>query len=243
MRQTSFHRTSRVNSFQNIAFAITILVAPITYCLGGLLDRVVHVTNGVANIAANTFANPYTNALHLASFVLGSFVLPLSIIGIARLLMPRSPWLATIGGALGLLGWLPFSALTAQEDLTLQMARLGGDTQLLGELWERFNADATMTLFLVVYIAAHLAAYVVLAIGLYRARLTPAWAAWTLGLSTPLVLAFFATRQRSDMLGFAFEVMFMLAFVLGSLPVAHVALTNGSQTVAKPIGAGLEPAA
>jgi hypothetical protein len=119
------------------------------------------------------------------------------------------------------------------------MARLGGDTQLLGALWERFNADATMTVFLVVYIAAHLAAYVVLAIGLHRARLIPAWAAWTLGSSTPLMLAFFATRQRNEMLGFAFEVMFMLAFVVGSLRVGYAALTSGSRTVA---GTGLEPA-
>jgi hypothetical protein len=125
MNQSLSQSRSRVDSLQNIAFALTILLAPVTYCLGGLLDPVIHVTDGAANVAANAAANPFTNGLHLASFVVGSFVLPISIIGIARLVMPRSPWLAFIGGALGLLGWLPMSALTAQEDLTLQMARLG----------------------------------------------------------------------------------------------------------------------
>jgi hypothetical protein len=229
MNQMLAQPRSQADVFQDIAFALAILVAPITYCLGGVLDPIVHVVDGTSNIAAYASANPYTNGLHLASFVLGSFVLPISIIGIARLLMPRSPWFATIGGGLGLLGWLPFSALTAQEDLTLQMARLGGDTQLLGALWERFNADATMTLFLVVYIAAHLAAYVVLAIGLYRARLIPAWAAWTLGSSTPLVLAFFATRQRSEVLGLAFELAFMATFIIGSVPVGRAALHKGAE--------------
>jgi hypothetical protein len=228
MNQSLSQSRSRVDSLQNIAFALTILLAPATYCLGGLLDPVIHVTDGAANVVANAAANPFTNGLHLASFVVGSFVLPISIIGIARLVMPRSPWLAFIGGALGLLGWLPMSALTAQEDLTLQMARLGGDTQLLGALWERFNADATMTVFLVVYIAAHLAAYVVLAVGLYRARVIPAWAAWTLAASTPLMLAFFATRQRNEGLGFAFEVLFMLAFLVGSVPVALAGLSSRS---------------
>ncbi|MBV9599492.1 MAG: hypothetical protein JOZ87_21885 [Chloroflexi bacterium] len=210
---------------------MTILIAPITYSVSvGVLDPVVHVTDGVANIAANASAGQLTNGLHLASLVLGSFVLPISIIGIARLVMQRSPWLATIGGGLGLLGWLPFSALVAQEDLTLQMARLGGGTDLLGALWGRFNNDATMTVFLVVYIVGHLAAYVVLAIGLWRARVIGAWAAWTLGSTTPLMLAFFATRQRSETLGLVFEIAFMLALVIGSVPVAYVALTESSET-------------
>jgi hypothetical protein len=144
--------------FRNVGLAMAILIAPITYCLGGILDPVIHVTHGAANIAANASANQFTNSVHLASFVLGSFVLPISIIGIAGLVMRHSPWLATIGGGLGLLGWLPMSALTAQEDLTLQMAGLGGGTELLGSLWERFNNDATMTVLLVVYIVGHLAA-------------------------------------------------------------------------------------
>jgi hypothetical protein len=243
MSQSLSHARSQVNSIQNIAFALTILLAPVTYCLGGLLDPVIHVTNGAANIAANAAANPFTNSLHLASFVVGSFVLPISIIGIARLVMPRSPWLALIGGTLGLVGWLPMAALTAQEDLTLQMARLGGDTQLLGALWEQFNADATMTVFLVVYIAAHLAAYVVLSVGLYRARVIPAWAAWILASSTPLMLVFFATRQRNEALGFAFEILFMLAFLVGSVPVALAGLPSRSRLVAPSHGMSYEAVA
>jgi hypothetical protein len=240
MNQSLSQSRSRVDSIQNIAFAATILLAPVTYCLGGVLDPVIHVTNGAANVAANAAANPFTNGLHLASFVIGSFVLPISIIGIARLIMPRAPRLAFIGGALGLLGWLPMAALTAQEDLTLQMTRLGGDTQLLGALWEQFNADATMTVFLVVYIAAHLAAYVVLALGLYRARVIPAWAAWILASSTPLMLVFFATRQRNETLGFVFEILFMLAFLVGSVPVALAALPSGSKVVAHSRGMSYE---
>jgi hypothetical protein len=97
-------------------------------------------------------------------------------------------------------------------------------------LWEHFNNDATMMVFLVVYIVGHLAAYVVLAIGLWRARVIHAWVAWILGSTTPLMLAFFATRQRSETLGFALEIAFMLAFVIGSAPVAYAALTNASET-------------
>src|SRR5436190_356768 len=65
-----------------------------------------------------------------------------------------------------------------------------------------------MTFYLVVYIAGHLAAYVVVAIALRRARVTPAWAAWTLAASTPLTFAFYATRQRNEILGLVMELHF-----------------------------------
>jgi hypothetical protein len=104
----------------------------------GSWTPVIHITNGAANISANAAANPLTNGLHLAAFVLATFMLPVSVIGTARLAISRSPWLATIGGALGLVGWLPFSALTAQEDLTLQMMQIGPN-DLVGTLWERFQ--------------------------------------------------------------------------------------------------------
>lgn len=237
MLQERSHAASQGIVFRNIGLAVTILLGPIAYCLGGILDPVIHVTDGAANIAANVSANQFTNGVHLASFVLGSFLLPISIIGIAGLVMQRSPWLATIGGGFGVLGWLPMSALTAQEDLTLQMARVGSSTELLGGLWERFNNDITMTVFLVVYIVGHLAAYVVLAIGLWRARAVPAWTAWLLASTTPLMLAFFATRQRSETLGFVFEIAFMLAFVISSVPVAYAALTHASAMVEKPTNA------
>jgi hypothetical protein len=185
----------------------------------------VHVTNGAANIAAFATANPVTNGLHLGGFVLASFLLPVSIVGMARLAMQRSPWLAVSGAVLGLIGWLPFSALTAQEDLTLQMARLGGG-DLLATLWEQFNNDPIMTFYLVVYIAGHLAAYVVLAIALRRARVIAGWAAWTLAASTPLTLAFFATRQRNEMVGLVMELLFCATFVIGSVPVAYAALKH-----------------
>lgn len=211
--------TSAAITFQNLSFAAAILIAPIAFTVGGFLDPVVHVTNGAANVAANATSNPFTNGLHLSAFVLDSFLLPISVIGMARLAIAGSPWLATLGGALGLVGWLPFAALTAQEDLTVQMARLGPN-DLLGTLWERFNNDPTMTFFLVIYIVGHLLAYVVLAIALRRAGVIAAWAAWTLAASTPLTLAFFATRRRSEAIGVIMEVLFCAAFIAGSVPVA-----------------------
>jgi hypothetical protein len=172
------------------------------------------IGNGAANIAANAAANPLTNQLHVATYVLETFLLPLSVLGLARLAIRRSPWLATIGGGLGLFGWLPWSALTAQEDLTYQMAQMGNSLQFVA-LWNRFTTDGTMMFFLLVYVICHLVAYVVLALALHHAGLVPIWAAWALALTSPLTVASFATRQH------ALLYLVLALWIAGSVPAAY----------------------
>lgn len=220
---------SRAIVAQDLGFALAIALAPIAFAVGAFFEPSQHITSGAAAIAVNAAADPVTNNLHIAGFVLAAFLLPISVVGMARLALPASPWLATVGGTIGLLGWLPFAALAAQDDLTLQMARLGpGDR--LGPLWERFNDDATMTLFLVVYIVGHLLAYVLLPIALRRARVIPAWSAWLLVSTTPLTLAFFATRLRFELVGWTLLVLLLAAFVVGSLPVAWATVRQHAST-------------
>jgi hypothetical protein len=172
------------------------------------------IGNGAANIAANAAANPLTNQLHVATYVLETFLLPLSVLGLAGLAIRRSPWLATIGGGLGLFGWLPWSALTAQDDLTYQLAQMGNSLQFVA-LWNRFTTDGTMMFFLLVYVICHVAAYVVLAFALHRAGLVPTWAAWALGLTSPLTVASFATRQH------ALLYLVLALWIAGSVPAAY----------------------
>ncbi len=95
-----------------VVLAVAIVGGPLAYLLGGLLAPAIH-DSGQASIAANAAANPTSNALHLAAFVLASYLLPIGAIGLAGLAYPRAPWLATIGGLLAVVGCLPHSALTA----------------------------------------------------------------------------------------------------------------------------------
>ena len=87
--------------------------------------------------------------------------------GPAHLAYPRAPWLATIGALLAVVGWLPFSALAALDDLTSIMAQLPNSGSY-AELWDRFSTDAVMGTYLIVYIVGHLVAYVLLGIALRR---------------------------------------------------------------------------
>jgi hypothetical protein len=198
-------------------FAASILLAPLVLVPGTIFNPAIGgIANGAANIAANGVANPLTNQLHVATYVLETFLLPLSALGLAGLAIHRSPWLATVGGGLGLFGWLPWSALTAQDDLTYQMAQMGNSSQFVA-LWNRFTTDGTMTFFLLVYVICHLAAYVVLALALHRAGVIPTWAAWALALTSPLTVASFATRQH------ALLYLVLALWIAGSVPAAYAA--------------------
>lgn len=198
-----------------VVLAVAIVGGPLAVVVGGLLAPALHDT-GQASLAANAAANPTANAVHLAAFVLASYLLPIGAIGLAYLAYPRTPWLATAGGLLALVGWLPFSALAALDDLTSIMTQLPGSGSY-AQLLDRFSTDAVMNGYLIVYIVGHLVAYVLLGIALHRAQAIPRWAAWAIIASSPLTLAAFALPGSPRAIG-AVALGLLLA---GSLPAAR----------------------
>jgi hypothetical protein len=209
-------------AFRWRVYAVATLLAPVLLVPGALFNPAVGgIGAGAANIAANGTADQFTNQIHIAIYVLETFLLPLGIFGFATLALPRSPWLATIGGGLGLFGWLPWSALAAQDDLTFRMAQLGGTPEFV-TLWNRFTTDWAMGTLTLVYVIGHLVAFVVFAIALRRAEAIPSWAAWALALTSPVtVIAFPSHEQR---LLYAVAAL----WTAGALPVAR-ALWNGPE--------------
>jgi hypothetical protein len=200
------------------ALAAGILGGPLAFDLGGILSPSIHDTGG-ASIAANAAANPAGNAIHLAAFAVASFLLPIGAIGLGWLAYRGAPRLASIGGLLAVLGWLPFSALAAQDDLTRVMATVPDSGSYAG-LLDRFGTDPMMSGYLLVYIVGHLVAYVLLGVALRRARVIPRWAAWAMVSSSPLTIAAFVLPGRPIAVGYAALTL----LVIGSLPAARAAL-------------------
>jgi hypothetical protein len=207
---------ARPARLRKVVFAAAILLAPLVLIPGTIFNPAIGgIGAGAANLAANAGANPLTNQLHVYAYVLDSFLLSISVVGLASLAMRRSPWLGTIGGGLGLIGWLPFSALAAQDDLTFRMAEMKGGSQFVA-LWDRFTTDGTMMAFLLIYIVCHLVAYVILPIALRRGRFIPLWAAWALALTSPVTIAAFASRQTAIV-----GLLICALLLAGSIPAAH----------------------
>ena len=206
----------RPRALRHSVYATAMLLAPIFLLLGTLLNPAVGgIAAGAANIAANATADPTTNQLHLAFYAVETFLLPVSVLALAGLVLDRSPWLATIGGGLGLVGWLPWAALVAQDDLTFQMAQTGGSPQFV-DLWNRFTTDATMGPLTLIYVICHLIAYVLLGIALGRTGVIPTWAAWALALTSPITVIAFPTHVH--------ELLYVVAVLMlvGSIPAAQV---------------------
>jgi hypothetical protein len=206
--------TGAARSFRHAVYAVAIVLAPILLIPGTYLNPAVGgIGAGAANIAANAAADPGQNQIHLLIYELETFLLPVSVLGLAGLALERSPWLASIGGGLGLIGWLPWSALAAQDDLTFQMAQLGARGAFV-DLWNRFTTDAIIGSLTLIYVVAHLVAFVILGAALARARAIPTWAAWALVLTTPVTLVAFPTRQHA--------LLYVVAalWIAGSIPAA-----------------------
>jgi hypothetical protein len=205
-------------TFLRWCFASCIVLGPVVAFLYGFLNPTpLHVTNGAVAIAVNTTANPLANQVHLGLGVVLSFLLPLWNLGIAWLTLRRAPWLATIAGLLGLVGWIPWSALIGQEALTATMAQMGGGMQFAA-LWDRFNGSGVLTAYLLIYIVGHLFSAVLLAIALGRSRLVPAWVAWALALTSPLQIVTFLVHQL------AVGILVALLWLGSSLPIARALL-------------------
>lgn len=201
---------------QQIFLAAGMGLAPLTLIVYNVLSPLIR-GDGAQMIAANLAVDATTNQLHLAFGVATGFLLPVGFLGLAALTMKRAPWLATIGGILGLLGWLPWLALIGQEALTYDMAQMGGGAQFAA-LWDRFNGDPVMTFYLLFYIICHLVSAVLLAIALGRTGVVPVWSAWALGLTTPLTMAAFPLHSIQILYG----VFFL--FSLGMMPPAFTML-------------------
>lgn len=201
--------------------AASVVGGPAAFLLGGLLAPPSMHTDGVSTLNANALANPATNTAHVVVFVVAGFLLPIGVVGLAWLAYPRTPWLATIGGLLGVVGWIPFSALVALDDLAVHLARLpaGGSYAVV---YERFGYGPVMNTYLIIYIAGHLLAYVLLGIALWRARAVPAWAGWAMVASSPLTVAMFVLPGNPIAVG-AVAVGLLVA---GSIPATWAILTR-----------------
>jgi len=203
------------------ALAVAVLGGPLAGVVGGFLAPSIHA-DGATSIAAATAADPATNGLHLLLFTVAGYLLPVSAVGLARLAYAATPRLAVAGGIVGVLGWLPWQALTAQDDLAAVLARTPVADG--AAIYDRFGATPVELSMLLVYVVGHLAGYVLLGSALLRARAVPAWAAWAFVMSSPLLVAGFVLPGRPLALGYAGIVLTVVA----SVPAAAATLRPGS---------------
>lgn len=165
-------------------------------------------------IAANMRIGPGMYLFSLLISVIELFLLPFGMLGMTLLAMKRAPWLASIGGFLALSGVMALIVFTGQNELSYLMAQMGGGQQL-DTLWNQFNTDPLITVYLFIFITGYLIGPVLLAIALGRTHVIPAWAAWAIILRSPIQVAGFVTH-----IGLSIEIVTYGLLLIGSIPVA-----------------------
>jgi hypothetical protein len=205
-------------------FALCLLLAPLTVSLWfGLCPEYGNPACPVgtgATVAAFRAVNPLLLQLFFVVAFISAYIYPLSYIGLGRLAMKRSSWLASIGIALGFGGSVVWSLLMGESFWVNAAAHLHVNAQflVLGKIYV-----ATWVVFAMHggWIIGHLLGYVLLGVALLRARVIPRWAAWLLIVS-PLVMGPLAYGTG---LGLLQILGYVLAFV-GSIPAALATLSG-----------------
>lgn len=176
-----------------------------------------------APVVTSALAGSTGNTLHFIGAVAASFFLPLGYLGMSLLGMRRAPGLATLCAALSLVGWIPWSALIGIDVLAYDIAQVGSTPQLEA-LWLRFNSDAVMVTYLIIYVVGHLLSAVLIGFMLGRLRLVPWWAAWAFALTSPLTMAYFATHVI--VARYVLRSLICALWIIGAVPAGVAMLQN-----------------
>jgi hypothetical protein len=209
---------SSAYTFQRYAFAVCIILAPLSISL--------YLVSWAGNLRQplldSATAGPTGNMLHFIGAIAASFFLPLGYLGMSLLGMRRAPWLATISAALSLIGWIPWAALMGLDDLAYDINQVGSTPQFTA-LWTHFNSDTVMTIYLLIYIIGHLLSTVLIGFMLGRLRLIPVGAAWAFALTSPLTIIIFPVHNLvfQDIL----KYLICVFMIVGAVPAA-IAMLN-----------------
>jgi hypothetical protein len=214
-------------------FALCILLAPLSVSLWfGLCPEYGNPACPVgtsATLVAFRAANPLLLQLFFVVTFITAYIYPLSYIGLGRLAMNRSPWLATIGIACGFVGSVVWSLFVGETFWLNAMAHLGHDTLFL-TLGKAYVANWVVLVMHGGWVIGHLLGYVLLGIALVRARVIPLWAAW-LFIVSPLLMGPLAYGTG---LGLLQVLGFVLVFI-GSIPAALAMLKMRDEQASVPL--------
>lgn len=213
-------------------FALCILLAPLTVSLWfGLCPEYGNPACPVgtgATLTAFRVANPLLLQLFFVLAFISTYLYPLSYIGLGRLAMKHSPWLSSMGIALGFVGSVVWSLLMGESFWVNAAAHLNVNAQffLLGKTyvanWDVFAMHGG-------WIIGHLLGYVLLGIALLRTRVIPRWAAWLLIVS-PLLMGPLAYGTGLGLL----QVLGYVLVFIGSVPAAIAMLKRKDAHILMP---------
>lgn len=222
-----------IYGLQRLLLAACVVLGPVAILIAALANPP-YYGNGpgeAAAIATNATSSELMDRTHLFAELIASYLLPTGLLVMAWLANRRSPWLATVGGLLTVLGLIPLALFVGQDSLYYDIARLGSSPALI-DLAVRFNHDGIMNFYNLVFGLGSVLGPTVIGVALWRSRAVPAWAAACVALSRLPSFVFLAVPFRVAVGAVLTGVVLLL---IGSIPAAW-AVWRGSP----PIEGGLD---
>ena len=208
--------------FQRLFFAASIVLGTAAILVAACTNPPYYGSQpGIASaVATNATDSDLMDLTHLVAQLIAAYLLPLGFLTMAWLANRRSPWLASIGAFVTLLGFLPLALYVGQDALFYDIARWGSNPQFV-DLAQRWNNDGVMNVYGIMFGIGSVFGPTLLGIALWRSRAIPAWAAICLivsRLSAPLFL-FVPYHVASAIILVGVVLLF-----IGSIPAALAVL-------------------
>lgn len=179
-------------------------------------------TDVTSFIAAFATAPTFLSQTHVISMIFVSYLLPLGLLAMAWLALPRAPWWASSAALLIILGLWPVAAFAGQDSLGYDIARMGSNPLLL-TLARQFDRDGVMSYYNVMFAIGSIFGPTLLGIALWRARAIPLWAALLITISRPLAFLYPLLPVQWQV-GFLVQIPSCLLLFIGNIPAAMAIL-------------------
>ena len=183
--------TSTVHRLQHMFFAASIVGGTGAILVAAFANPPYYGSApGIASaVATNAVSTNLMDETHLIAQLVAAYLLPFSFLAMAWLASRRSPWLASIGAFIALLGFLPLPLYVGQDSLYFDIARQANNPQAiaLAQLW---NSDPIMSLYGIMFGLGTVFGPTLIGIALWRSHEIPGWAAAFLTVSRLLALLF-----------------------------------------------------
>lgn len=155
------------------AGATALVVAPLTLTIGTFLPGYGEddpVPQQLADIASHPDTMSTTNLLLLPELL----IVP-AMLFVAMLARRGAPRLSVVGGGISLLGWLAGMVALGGGGLAYEAAASVPDRAGATAVLEALNANTTYNILVLGFVAGHVIGMLVLGLGVWRARIAPAW--------------------------------------------------------------------
>jgi hypothetical protein len=213
---------SIISRLQRLFFAASIVLGTAAILVAAFANPPYYGSQqGIASaIATNATDSDLMDQTHLVAQLIAAYLLPLGFLAMAWLANRRSPWLASIGAFIALLGFLPLALYVGQDSLYYDIARWGSNPQLV-DLAQRWNTDGVMSYYGIVFGLGTVLGPTLIGIALWRSRAIPVWAAICLIFSRlPVFLFLFVPYHVATAIVLAGVVLLFI----GSIPAALAVL-------------------